>query len=96
MMYLFIPMYMCIYLFIPMYMCVSLFIPMFIYLSVRNALPMIPLSQVNVSLYVFLDFIGPHALKHFFNDYYTIFKLILFQYDTSLSNNFCGIIDQCG
>ena len=24
-----------------------------------------------------------------------IFMLILFQYDTSFSNNFCGIIDQC-
>ena len=29
-------------------------------------------------------------LEHFFSYYYTIFKLILFQYDTSLSNNFCG------
>ena len=26
--------------------------------------------------------------------YYTIFKLILSQNDTSLLNNFCGIIDQ--
>ena len=35
-------------------------------------------------------------MKHFFSYYYTIFKLILFHYETSLSNNFCGIIDQCG
>ena len=28
--------------------------------------------------------------------YFTIFTLILFQYDTSLSNNFCDIIDQWG
>ena len=37
---------MCIYLYIFIY------IPMYIYLSVRNALPMIPLSQVKVSYYV--------------------------------------------
>ena len=37
---------MCIYLYI------YLFIPMNIYLFVRNALPKIPLSQDNVSLYI--------------------------------------------
>ena len=78
---------MCIYLFI------YLFIPVYIYLSVCNALPMIPLSQVKVS-YIPRFYRSP--LKHFFSYYYTIFKVILFQYDTSLSNNFCGIIDQCG
>ena len=66
---------------------------LFIYLSVRNALPMIPLSQVKVS-YIPRFYRSP--VKSLFSYYYTIFKLILFQYDTSLSNNFCGIIDQCG
>ena len=64
---------------------------LFIYLYVRTALPMIPLSQVKVSYIPRF-----YRCKHFFSYYYTIFKLILFQYDTSLSNNFCGIIDQCG
>ena len=72
---------------------VYLFIPMYIYLSVRNALPMIPLSQVKVS---YIPRFYQPPLKHFFSYYYWIFKLILFQYDTSLSSNFCGIIDQCG
>ena len=45
--------------------------------------------------HIYLDFIGPIETLIFFNYYYTIFKLLLFQYDTSLSNNFCGIIDQC-
>ena len=58
---------------------------MYIYLSVRNALPMTPLSQVKVS-YIPRFYRSP--LKHFLSYYYTIFKLILFQYDTSLSNNF--------
>ena len=74
-------------------MCINLFIPMYIYLSARNALPMIPQSQVKVS-YIPRFYRSP--LKHLFSYYYTIFKLILFQYDTFLSNNFCGIIDQCG
>ena len=65
---------------------------MCIYLSVRNALPMITLSQGKVSC---IPIFYRSPLKHFFSYYYTIFKLILFQYDTSLSNNFCGIIDQC-
>ena len=80
-----------VYLFISTY--VYLFILMCIYLSVRNAVAMIPLSHVKVS-YIPRFYQSP--LKHFFSYYYTIFKLILFQYDTSLSNNFCGIIDQCG
>ena len=70
-------------------MCIYLFI----YLSVGNALPMIPLSQVKVSS---IPRFYRSPLKHLFSYYYTIFKLILFQYDTSLPNNFCGIIDQCG
>ena len=48
-------------------MCIYLFIPMYIHLSARNALPMIPLSQVKVSyrvkvsyIVIYLDFIGPH------------------------------------
>ena len=45
--------------------------------------------------HTYLDFIGPIETLIFLNYYYTIFKLLLFQYDTSLSNNFCGIIDQC-
>ena len=69
------------------------FIYTYIYFSVRNALTMIPLSQVKVS-YIPRFYRSP--LKHLSSYYYTIFKLILFQYDTSLSNNFCGIIDQCG
>ena len=72
-------------------MCIYLFIRKYIYLSVRNALPMIPLSQVKVSYIPRF-----YRFKHFFSYYYTIFKLILFQYNTSLSNYFCGIIDQCG
>ena len=72
---------------------VYLFIPMCIYLSVHNALPMIPLSQVKVSN---IPRFYRSPLKHFFSYYNTIFKLILYRYDTSLSNNFCGIIDQCG
>ena len=48
--------------------------------TVRNALPMMPLSQVKVSyIPVF------YRCKHFFSYYYRIFKLILFQYDTSLT-----------
>ena len=74
------------------YLFVYIFLPMYIYLSVRNALPMIPLSQVEVS-YIPRFYRSP--LKHF-SYYCAIFKLILFQNDTSLSNNFCGIIDQCG
>ena len=66
---------------------------MSIYLSVRNSLPMISLSQVKVS---YIPKFYRFPVKHLFSYYYTIFKLILFQYDTSLSNNFCGIIDQCG
>ena len=66
---------------------------MYIYLSVHNAMPMIPLSQVKVS-YIARFYMSP--LKHLFSYYHTIFKLILFQHDTSLLNNFCGIIDQCG
>ena len=57
---------------------IYLFIPMYIYLSVRNALPMIPLSKVKVS-YIPRFYRSP--LKHLFsflNFYYTIFKLILF------------------
>ena len=69
---------------------IYLFIFMCIYLSVRNALPMIPLSQVYIPRFY------RSPLKHSFSYYYTIFKLTLFQYDTSLSNNFCGIIDKCG
>ena len=42
------------------------------------------LSQVKVS-YIPKFYQSP--LKHLFSYYYTIFKLILFQYDTSLSNN---------
>ena len=64
---------------------------MSIYLSVRNDQPMIPLSRVKVSYIPRF-----YRAKHFFSYYYTIFKLIFFQYDTSLSNNFYGIIDQCG
>ena len=41
-----------VYLFV--YLFIYLFIPMYIYLFVRNALPMIPLSQVNVSLYIYI------------------------------------------
>ena len=78
---------MCIYLYI------YLFIPMYIYLSVRNALPMIPLIHDKVS-YIPRFYWSP--LKHLFSYCYTIFKIILFQYDTSLSNDFFGIIDQCG
>ena len=74
-------------------MCIYLIKPTYIYLSVRNALPMIPLSQVKVS-YIPRFYRSP--LKHFFGYYFTIFKLILFQYDISLSNNLCGIIDRCG
>ena len=66
-------------------MCIYLFI----YLSVRNALPMTPLSQVKVS-YIPRFYRSP--LKHFFSYYYTILKLILFQYGTSLSINFCGLL----
>ena len=48
--------------------------------TVRNALPMMPLSQVKVSyIPVF------YRSKHFFSYYYRIFKLILLQYDTSLT-----------
>ena len=48
--------------------------------TVRNALPMLPLSQVKVSyIPVFYRF------KHLFSYYYRIFKLILLQYDTSLT-----------
>ena len=65
----------------------------YLFICTYNALPMIPVSQVFVS-YIPRFYRSP--LKHFFSYYYTIFKLILFQYDTSLSNNFCGIIDQCG
>ena len=54
---------------------------------------MIPLSQVKLS---YIPRFNQSPLKHFFSYYYTIFKLILFQYDTSLSNNFYGIIDKCG
>ena len=50
-----------VYLFVYIY----LFIPMFIYLSVRNALPMIPLSQVKVSYYVPRFYRSP--LKHLFS-----------------------------
>ena len=64
-----------------------------IYLSVRNALPTIPLSQVKVS---YIPRLYRSPLKHLFSYYYMIFKLILFQYNTSLSHNFSGIIDQCG
>ena len=39
---------------------IYLFIHMYIYLSVRNALPMIPLSKVNVSYIPRLIFIVPH------------------------------------
>ena len=78
---------------IMIYLYIYLFNAMYIYLSVRNALPMIPLIQVKVS---YIPRFYRLPLKHFFSYYYTIFKLILFQYDTSLSNNFCGIIDQCG
>ena len=49
-------------------------------------------SSQGIIIIIFLDFIGP-TLKHFFSYYYTIFKLILFQYDTSFSNIFCRIID---
>ena len=41
---------------------------MYTYLSVRNALPMIPLSQVKVS-YIPRFYRSP--LKHFFSYYYT-------------------------
>ena len=51
------------------------------------------MSEVKVS-YIPRFYRSP--LKHLFSYYYAIFKLISFQYDTSLSNNFCGIIDQCG
>ena len=65
-------------------MYIYLFIPMYIYLSVRNALPMIPLSQLKLS-YIdsYLDFIGPNISLVI--TIATIFKLILFQYDTSLT-----------
>ena len=43
--------------------------------SVRNALPMMPLSQVKVS-YIPRFYRSP--LKHFLSYYYTIFKLIFF------------------
>ena len=46
------------------YLFVYLFIPMHIYLSVRNALPMIPLSQVKVT-YIPRFYLFP--LKHFFS-----------------------------
>ena len=46
----------------------------FIYLSVRNALPMIPLAQVKVS-YIPRFYRSP--LKHILGYYYAIFKLIL-------------------
>ena len=61
---------------------------MCIYLSVRNAMPMISRP------YIPRFYRSP--LKHFFT-YLLLydFKLILFQYDTSLSNNFCDTIDQC-
>ena len=78
---------------------VYLFIPIYIYLSVRNSAIdtseswRFALSQVKVS-YIPKFYRSP--LKHFFSYYYTIFKLILLQYDSSLSKNFCGIIDQSG
>ena len=63
------------------------------YLFISNALPMINLRQIKVS-YIPRFYRSP--LKHFFSYYYTTFKLILFQYDISLSDKFCGIIDLCG
>ena len=68
------------------------FIYIFIYLYVRSANDTSESSQG--IMHIYLDFIGPQ--KHLFSYYCTIFKLILFQYDASLSNNFCGFIDQCG
>ena len=68
---------------------------MYFFLSVCNALPMIPLSQVKVSQYYRPRFYRS-PLKDLFSYYCKIFKLILFQYDTSLLDNFYGIIDQCG
>ena len=72
-------------------MCIYLYI----YLSVRNALPMIHLCQVKIS---YIPRFYWSALKHLFSYCYTIVTLFFFQYDTSLSNNFCSIIeiDQCG
>ena len=61
----------------------------FIYLSVCNALPMIPLSQVKVS---YIPRFYRSLLKHLFSYYNTIFKLILFKYDTSLSNKFVVLL----
>ena len=75
------------------YLFIYTYVAIFIYLNVTLNLPMIPLSQVKVS---YIPRFYRPLLKHFFSYYYTIFKLILFQYDTSLSNNFCGIIDRCG
>ena len=48
-------------------MCIYLFIPMYIYLSARNALPMVPLSPVKVS-YIPRFYRSP--LKHFFAEIY--------------------------
>ena len=76
-----------------LYVFIYSFIPLYIYLFVHKALPMIPLSQVKVS---YMPRFYRSPLKHFFSYYYSIFKLNLFQYDTSLSNNFCDIIDQSG
>ena len=76
---------------------IYLFIPIYIYLSLRNALPMIDASESSQGIilfsYILIFYHSP--LKHLFCYYYTIFKLILFQYDISLSK-FRGIIDQCG
>ena len=56
------------------------------------------MTDVYLSVYLFIWYHVYLILlsKNFFSYSYTIFKLILFQYDTSLSNNFCGIFDKCG
>ena len=62
---------------------------MYIYLSVRNALPMIPLSQVKIS---YMPKFYRSPLKNLFSYYYTIFKLFFFffffQCDTSLCRHY--------
>ena len=57
---------------------------------------MIGTSESSQSSYAYLPRFYRSPLKHFFTYYNAIFKLILFHYDTYLSYNFCGIIDQCG
>ena len=62
-------------------------------------MPMIPLSQgvrnfstpcseSNQGIIIYIPRFYRSPLKYFFSFHCTVFKLILLQYDTSLSNNF--------